>query len=363
MHAPIVDEEHPNKLVYCEASRQSFLKDTQEIIERLVRRVQRDRDSFDDYLVLGRLYRIRSESDRALRLHRNLLVKSDLTRDQKTRLYIELGDDLLDLKAQDCGVSYYLSALEFQKNHVKALEGLANAYEQLGYFEKSADVLEKLIRLGRPEKKKIAYIYSAIASASLENGLLGKARRLIHKALKADPHCLYAQLILTDIYIQGTKFEKAIQELKKVFVRWPHHSYLALRKMEDCYYRMNQFPLFEETLHDILRFAPDNYYVHYSLARHLRKKKRDQDALAALRRTLELNPYYVNAVKDRIEMAGDGQELKEIKKAANEFFTAFKRSRRFICPNCRHRYSEITWRCVHCGTWDTFEIRYELPAP
>jgi lipopolysaccharide biosynthesis regulator YciM len=126
---------------------------------------------------------------------------------------------------------------------------------------------------------------------------------------------------------------------------------------------MGAFPEYENTLRDCVRNSPDNFYLHYSLARHLRKKRKSKEALEFLRRSFELNPLYANAVRDGIEMMEEKAQLKQAALVANDFFAAFKRSRRFICPNCRHRYLSITWRCAECGAWAVFEIRYELPAP
>ncbi|MFH1017253.1 MAG: tetratricopeptide repeat protein [Pseudomonadota bacterium] len=350
-------------LTYTEASREDFQRDTKGLIERLTARVQKNPDAWEDYFLLGRLFRIRGETKRALRLHRNLSVRPFLDRAKKAALFTEIGLDLLCLRAADYGELYFLSALDLQKHNVEAMEGLVAASEYQGNFERAAEVLAKLIKWGRPQASHLAHVYAALAHKYLEGGLKPRARRAVQRALKIDRDCLYAHVTLADVYLEANRTQKAMEVLKRILFRWPAHSFLVLRRLEDAHYRMNNFPEFETTLREILRTAPENYFAHYSLARHLRKKKRANPALLALRKSLEINPAYVNSIRDRIEMTGNGDELPEIRKLAKDFFAIFKRSRRFICPNCRHRYVNVTWRCSQCGFWGTFEIRYELPAP
>ncbi len=348
---------------YSEASRQDFLRDTKDLIDQLTARVQKNPDAWEDYFLLGRLFRIRGETKRSLRLHRNLLLRPFLNRTKKAALFTEIGLDLLNLHIQDYGESHFLSALDLQKNNVEAMEGLAAAFEYQGDFERAAEMLTKLIKWGRPLTSHLAHVYAALARKHLEKGLKARARRAVQRGLKIDRDCLYAHLTLADVYLEANRVKKAMDVLKQILFRWPTHSFLVLRRLEDAHYRLNTFPEFEETLREILRAAPENYFVHYSLARHLRKKKRPGPALVPLKKSLEINPAYVNSLKDRIEMTGNAEELPEIKKLAKDFFAIFKRSRRFICPNCRHRYINVTFRCGQCGHWGTFDVRYELPAP
>jgi lipopolysaccharide assembly protein B len=358
-----IESESSVSVPYSERSKLAMQRDTQELIDRLSARVQKDRTALDDYIFLGRLYRMRGDAARALRLHRNLLVRADLLRSTKALLFLELGLDLLDMKIQDFGESYFLQALEIQKHNIPALEGVVRALELQEKYELVADYLKRLIRLGRPEKTHLAYIYTALAQRYFEGGLAAKARRLLQRALKLHPGFLYGQLTLADVYLEAGKHQKAIQQLKKTILQWPSHSFLVLRKLEDAHFRMNAFADYDKTLRDLLRNARENFYIHYSLARHLRKKKRNSDALTALRRCLEINPLYVNALRARVELAGEGDDLTELKALAGRFFTGLKRSRRFICPNCRSRSETIRWRCEKCGVWDVFDVRYELAAP
>jgi lipopolysaccharide biosynthesis regulator YciM len=306
---------------------------------------------------------LRGEHLRALRLHRNLAARPNLTTERQVSIFTEIGLDLQACRSKDCGESYFLKALSLAKNHIPALEGLTRTYEQKRQFEKAADTLHRLIRLHRPEKGHLAFVLSELAVQNLGRGTIGPARRAVERAVRADPTCLHAYTVLADVFVAAGRYERAIATLRSFLEQWPSHSFLALRRMEDIHYRMNNFSGYEDTLRSCIRKSPDNFYLYYSLARHLQKKHRETEALEFLRRSLDMNPLYVNSLRDAISILGAENKSSELTRQAGHFFTLFKRSRRFICPSCLERYVPVTWNCSRCGFWGAFEIRYELPAP
>jgi len=344
-------------------TRPAFPRDLQEMIDLLSFKVQKNREALDDYILLGRLFRLKGEPKRALRLHQNLLARPTLSVRHQISLFCELGFDLLDLRIRDFGENYFLKSLTLQRQNISALMGLERAYELQNKFDKAVEILERLVRLGRPESVHLAYVLSEVALQYLEKGKVARARRMVEKALRSYEACPYAHLTLANVYTTAQRYERAILVLRSFLNRWPSHSFLALRRLEDVHYRMDNYSEYEETLRNCIRFSPDNFYIYYSLARHLRKKRKDKEALEYLRKSLELNPLYVNAVRDLIQMLAQGENAQRLTSKTNHFFASFKASRRFVCPTCRHRFVPVTWHCSKCGTWEMFEIRYELQAP
>ncbi|MFH1262044.1 MAG: tetratricopeptide repeat protein [Pseudomonadota bacterium] len=347
---------------YRTAGQLGIVSELEPVIATLIARVEKDRDAIEDYILIGRLLRIRGEARRALRLHRNLTVRPNLTGAQKIFLFTEIGLDVAACRVKDRGESWFLKALALSKSHVPALEGLARTYEQLGSHDKAVEILARLIRLGRPERSHQAHVLCELALAHLGRGTAGRARRAVERAIRSDPNCAYAYVVLSDVFIAARRYDRAIAALRSFLERWPGLSFLALRRLEDVHYRMNNFPGYEDTLRSMIRTSPDNFYIYFSLARHLRKKHRDREALEFLKRSLEINPLYVNSLRDSIQLLA-GEKSGDLTEQTESFFEAFKRSRRFVCPKCLERYIPVTWNCSKCGHWGSFDIRYELPAP
>ncbi len=340
-------------------SRKDFEHTLEDLVNILTEKVKRDREAISDYILLGRVYRLQGDAKRALRLHQNLLAHEISDKKLQLTLYIELGLDLLHEKMDDFGERFLQKALSLEKNHAEALRGLTQVYEIREEYESAAKTLSKLPHASPQEKKWLSFIYAQLAKQRLILGHHVPARRAVEGALRADPTNPYAKLTLSEIYMATTRYDKAIQLLTNFLEEWPTHSFLALRKLEDAHYQKDTFTELEDTLREAIRRQPDNYYVLFSLARHLFKKRRKEEAQEFIRKSLEAHPYYVNAIKEWISLNAD----ESVQQTLKPFLTNFKRSRRFVCPNCETRYKLITWHCSACGTWDVFQIRYELPAP
>src|SRR5574342_75812 len=59
----------------------------------LAETVRRDARAVEPYLALGRLYRVRGEIGRAIRIDQNLLLRSDLSREQTLLALADLAED------------------------------------------------------------------------------------------------------------------------------------------------------------------------------------------------------------------------------------------------------------------------------
>lgn len=345
-----------------ERSQKAFQDAISELASLLKNRVEKNPHATEEYILLGKLFRLLGDTRRAYRLHRNILAKPLLTREQEISIFTELGYDLLDLKIPHLGEKNFHRALALRKNHIPALQGLVKAFEQQNHLEKTSDTLKVLIKLGLDLKKQRALVLAAIAHQYFDRKLFSKARRFAEDALDQDSTCPYAKLMLADAYLETQRYEKAKKTLQSFLVDWPALSFLALRRLEDVHYRMNAFSTYEDTLRECIRANSENFYLHYSLARHLQKKHRQDGAIQYLDEALNLNPLYVNAIRDKTEIrlkSSDSTLASQVK----QFFSLLKSSRRFVCPECGEHYKDLTWNCARCGLWTVFDIRYELSAP
>src|SRR5258705_6625703 len=64
-------------------------------IEAFIEVVKVDPETVELHFALGSLFRRRGETERAIRMHRNLLERSDLGAEQRLHAMVELGEDYL----------------------------------------------------------------------------------------------------------------------------------------------------------------------------------------------------------------------------------------------------------------------------
>jgi lipopolysaccharide biosynthesis regulator YciM len=91
----------------CSALLSVFDQDLDRAEEALVRAVRSDVDGIESYLALARLYRMRGEIGRAIRVHQNLLLRDDLSREQRLRALADLGADFRQGGFEDRAIACY----------------------------------------------------------------------------------------------------------------------------------------------------------------------------------------------------------------------------------------------------------------
>src|SRR5499433_319942 len=64
-------------------------------IEAFIEVVKVDPETVELHFALGSLFRRRGETERAIRMHKNLLERSDLAEEQRLHAMVELGEDYL----------------------------------------------------------------------------------------------------------------------------------------------------------------------------------------------------------------------------------------------------------------------------
>ena len=64
-------------------------------IEVFLQIAEIDKQTVETHLALGNLFRRRGETDRAIRVHQNLIARPNLTPEQKSLALLELGEDYM----------------------------------------------------------------------------------------------------------------------------------------------------------------------------------------------------------------------------------------------------------------------------
>jgi len=113
-------------------------------IEVFIRVVEVDSETIETHLALGSLFRRRGEVDRAIRIHQNLIARPSLNREQRTQALLELGQDYMNAGLLDRAESLFLELVELDAHTVRALQLLADIYEQEKDWQACLDIVEQL---------------------------------------------------------------------------------------------------------------------------------------------------------------------------------------------------------------------------
>lgn len=98
-------------------------------IEAFIEVVKVDPETVDLHFALGSLFRRRGETERAIRMHKNLLERSDLAAEQRRQALFELGEDYLKAGLLDRAEEAFLKLREGPQR-LEALRRLIEIYQQ-----------------------------------------------------------------------------------------------------------------------------------------------------------------------------------------------------------------------------------------
>src|ERR1044071_5372055 len=112
-------------------------------IEAFIEVVKVDPQTIELHFALGNLFRRRGEIDRAIRMHQNLVERSDLREEQKRAALFELAQDYLKAGLLDRAEELF-AKLEGSAHQEAALKFLLEIYQQEKDWQKAIGVAEKL---------------------------------------------------------------------------------------------------------------------------------------------------------------------------------------------------------------------------
>ena len=193
-----------------------------EAVDLLLKTLDVDGETFETHIVMGSLFRRRGEVDRAIRIHQDLLARSDLARNQYAAVKLELARDYLSAGVLDRSERLLKEiAEEDSPNQIKALEYLLRIFEQEREWERATEVAEKLVAKGKSLQTQLSHYYCALAEQNLKVGDFVHARQDLKKALQTDKRCVRASLMLADVESQADNAREAVKSLKRVLEQDP----------------------------------------------------------------------------------------------------------------------------------------------
>lgn len=334
------------------------LLDVDENIAHLTKKVKENCNLIDEYIELGRLFRKKGEYQKSFMLHRNLLVRDELKREQQARVYGELGYDYLFSKTRDLGESYFIQSLKINKDSVYVLEGLYQCYRQHKELEKAADTLRLICKIYPDRKKDLAALLTEVALHKAQLNHMSAAKKCIEQAFEFDGNSPLVYLTKSHLQAAEGKRKDAIETLEKFIEKWPNSTLFALKKIENLYYEMSQYARYPYTLNKCIQKNPQNFYAHHAYGKYLIKIRRTDEAIEQFQKALDLCPFSIQSLKEVIHLYSGKQNTAEALRLIENFISALPNQRSSSCPRCQEGFSGLTKDCPICTDENRFDPRY-----
>ncbi|HBO92986.1 MAG: lipopolysaccharide assembly protein LapB [Pseudomonadales bacterium] len=324
-----------------------------EAVDLLLKTLDVNGDTFETHIVMGSLYRRRGEVDRSIRIHQDLLARSDLTKAQHAAVKLELARDYLNAGVLDRSERLLKEiAEEDNLNQVRALEYLLTIYEQEREWAPCIEVAEKLINKGKPLQVKMAHYHCELAEQNLKMGDYVQSRRELKKALQVDKYCVRASMVLAELETEANNPKEAVKALRRVLEQDPAFVPDTLPLLLVNYEKLGNMNDLSKYLFECLEKSPAISIV-IELSNLVARLEGDQAGTYVLSEYLKKRPSVKGLdrlISLQMERAG-GEEKENL--AILQAFTQklIKDKPIYRCTDCGFDGKTLHWKCPTCKTW------------
>jgi len=327
-------------------------------IEAFIEVVKVDPETVDLHFALGGLFRRRGETDRAIRMHRNLLERSDLAADQRVQALSELGQDYLKAGLLDRAEEVF-QKLRDSPQRLEALQRLFEIFQQEKDWQKAIDTARALeAETGQSWQKEIAEFCCEMAAVEATHSRPDAARELLQEALKANRKCVRASILAGDLAAAAGRDPEAIEDWKRVETQNPTFLALVAHRLLKSYQAIGDPATGLTLLHGYLAQYPSLDLLDVAFQSTL-DAEGPEAAYRIVRDELRRNPTLLGLDKllEAELLSAPAERRHDIELVRNLVQGQTRRLARYRCETCGFRARQFHWQCPACMSWETYPPR------
>ena len=333
-------------------------------VEAFLRAVAVDRDTVETQFALGALFRRRGETDRAIRMHQNLMTRTELDPVHREQATYALAQDYLRAGLYDRAEKLLLTLSEAGTYRISALRDLCRVYEVEHDWEKAIEVHRVLAQVANPlQPLAIAHYWCELATVAMAEGDYPTARRHLAAARAEQRRFPRGALLRADLAVALGEPELALPLLKRVAI---HHPNLAGEVLPRLVKALKAAKREDELAGTLKELAREGREVADSLA------------YAAIVADLLETPGLLDLARDYVTREPTVAEMVQALlppgtqlagPVLTRLCTALRRQAlrapRFQCVECGFSSTGFFWQCPGCKSWDSLKplTPTELLAP
>jgi lipopolysaccharide biosynthesis regulator YciM len=314
-----------------------------------------DSQTVELHFALGNLFRRRGETERAIRMHQNLIELPDLDDAVRLQALAELGQDYLKSGLLDRAEEIFnkLIATSFE---AEAKRNLLEIYQVEKEWLKAVELAREVPDLAT--QQQIAEFYCELAAGEIMRSKPESARAYLDLAMQQNRKCVRASLLQGDLLLQEGKLQAAIEAWQRIEQQDPAYLALVAQRLLDTYRKLERPGEGVALLSGYLERYPslDLLDVVYQL---VLEGEGNEAAYRLVRAELQRNPTLLGLEKlmsARLPLAApEVRPDVELAKTIVQGYT--KRLSRYRCDNCGFKARQFYWRCPACGGWETYPPR------
>jgi lipopolysaccharide biosynthesis regulator YciM len=326
--------------------------------------VKLDPETVELHFALGNLFRRRGETDRAIRVHQNLVARSDLQPAQREHALFELGQDFLRAGLLDRAEDAF-NRLEASSYAGAALRHRLDVAQMVRDWPRAIELAERLQRdAGSDQRHLIAHFHCELAQQALAAAggtpaaRQDDARREIDRALEAGGAHPRPWLLRGEACFVADDFEAAIAAWSELARISPAHLALTADRWLEAHERMGRLEAGLQRLEAVMAEHPSVDALR-AVAQGRARRDGAPAAIAWLREALARNPSLLG-LEQLLELrraSGEADEASDTALTTALIQKQATRLARFVCADCGFKARRFYWQCPGCNHWDSYPPR------
>jgi lipopolysaccharide biosynthesis regulator YciM len=257
----------------------------------LERIVESDSADLDAYHALARLYREQGAVGRAIRMHQNLLLRTDLPKKDRSEALFELARDFEDGGFTERAAATYEELLDQEPRNTEAL---TRVIPLLGEQREHARALALVKKLRRRDSETAQHLETNLllgrSRNCLNEGDHDGARQALKRCLRRNKSCAPAWAMLGELETERGRSAKALDAWKRAAMADGEIARELYPKIDAGFAAKGKPAEFDRFLREVLSERPDDSFARIALARSLAGRGEGHTAIEEIARAIEVEP-------------------------------------------------------------------------
>ncbi len=324
-------------------------------IEVFTRLLEVDSSTLETHFALGNLFRRRGETERAIRIHQNIIARPELPGEVRERALFALGEDYQKAGLLDRAEKLFREVSHSRAMRSAALAQLVNIYEQQKDWQQAIDCRRSLIKGNRPQDRIISHYYCELAEACLKANNLRGAREGLRQARSFNPGSVRGLFLRAELAERMDDQKLARRLLLKVLRESPQFAVPGFSRLVALLRNSGKAAEVPDVLKKLQSEQPE-LALPLAHAAILDRHMDDPVSLAAFRNYLRADRILggilaaLEARDGRPEAAAEPEALRRIRMVLRRLALD---GPRFGCLECGYESRALAWRCPSCRRWDS----------
>lgn len=317
-----------------------------------------DPNAVDLHFALGTLYRRRGDTERAIRVHQDLVEREELSEKRRLEALNALGEDYLHAGLLDRAEEVF-TRLRGTRFGEDATRNLLEIYQQEKEWHKALEIANTLSNHESVQwRTEVASFYCELASVALADSRHEDVQGYIDEAFALNRRCVRASILQGDLHAAVGRTEEAIAAWKRVENQDPIYLSLVAERLLNAYEHLGRTAQGQVLLR---AWLDDNPSLDL-LEEVFRWELAHQGARAAydlVREQLRRHPTLLGLEK-LLEAAvhnAPPEQLADVELVKQLIHSHTRRVARYRCAACGFKARQFQWRCAACGGWETYPPR------